>query len=51
MLSTLPVDEIRNGLAEAIKVAIIRSEALFEFIELHYKELFAGDMSVLTAGY
>jgi 3-dehydroquinate synthase len=37
VLATLPQEEIRNGLAEAIKVAIIHSEPLFEFIESNHQ--------------
>lgn len=47
-LFTLHVDEIRNGLAEAIKVAIIHSEALFEFIETDYSFLLQKRISYLT---
>ena len=47
-LRTLPVQEIRHGLAEAIKVAVIGSQPLFEFIERRTPALLGGDMAVLT---
>lgn len=48
VLKTLPVEETRHGLAEAIKAAIIGSQPLFEFIEQHALALLNGDTSLLT---
>lgn len=47
-LTTLPKEEIRNGLAEAIKVATIHSKELFEFIETHCEQLLQSDISLLA---
>lgn len=41
-LATLPLVEVRNGLAEAIKVAIVYSERQFEFLEEHADVLVSG---------
>jgi 3-dehydroquinate synthase len=38
-LKTLPVKQIRNGLAEAIKCGVIRDEKLFAFIEKNIEKL------------
>jgi 3-dehydroquinate synthase len=38
-LKTLPYDELKNGLAEAIKSALIADEALFNYIEDNKKEI------------
>ncbi|MFQ6100139.1 MAG: 3-dehydroquinate synthase [Anaerolineae bacterium] len=48
VLRTLPVKEIRQGLAEAIKVAVVASPQLFEFIEQQAQALLAGDLDTLT---
>ena len=48
LLATLPVLEILNGLSEAIKVAIINSATLFDFIEDHRDELVAGEIGALS---
>jgi len=48
VLRTLPIQEVRHGLAEAIKVAIIASRPLFDFIEQHAFALLSGDMALLT---
>lgn len=39
---TLPLEELRNGLAEALKVAIIHDRALFEHMERHADALAHG---------
>lgn len=39
---SLPVEELRNGLAEALKVAIIHDRALFEHLEAHAEALSLG---------
>lgn len=40
VLATLPKKEIRNGLSEMIKTAIIASESLFAFVEKNWPLLF-----------
>jgi 3-dehydroquinate synthase len=47
-LRTLPVREIRNGLAEVIKSAVIRDPELFEFLENNMPVLLDGDIRALT---
>jgi 3-dehydroquinate synthase len=46
-LSTLDSRQVRSGLAEAIKMAVISSPQLFGFIEQHLGSLLALDSSVL----
>lgn len=41
LLKTLPPRQIRSGLAEAIKYAVIRDPALFAFLEKNYKAILA----------
>lgn len=40
-LETLPYNELKNGLAEAIKAALIGDETLFEYIENNRQEIFS----------
>lgn len=40
-LKTLPYDELKNGLAEAVKTALICDRHFFEYIELSKKEIIA----------
>jgi 3-dehydroquinate synthase len=47
-LSTLPPDELRAGLQEAIKAGIIRDRALFDFMDEHSAAILAGDTAALT---
>jgi 3-dehydroquinate synthase len=47
LLSTLPQSEIQNGLAEAIKSAIIRDRLFFEFLEDHYNTVLSREHRVL----
>ena len=47
MLSTLPEHEIRNGLSEAIKSAIIGDPELFEFIDKNINTLLSGNLHTL----
>jgi 3-dehydroquinate synthase len=47
ILETLPVIEIRHGLAEAIKVSMISSGDLFTFIESHLDEALQKKTAVL----
>jgi 3-dehydroquinate synthase len=48
VLGTLPRREISNGLAEAVKVAMISSPELFEFIETNLDGILERDVSSLT---
>jgi 3-dehydroquinate synthase len=48
VLRTLPRIEVINGLAEAIKVAMISSPELFEFIEANLNNIINQDVSFLT---
>jgi len=48
LLRTLPVQEIRNGLAEAIKVAIISSPELFDLIQQAYEKMLYVDIQKLN---
>lgn len=42
LLSSLDESHIRYGLAEIIKIAIVRDRTLFELVEEHYRELIAS---------
>ncbi len=46
LLKTLSLEEIRNGLAEVIKSAIIRDRELFEFLESHPEGILQGEGEV-----
>jgi len=46
-LLSLPEREIKNGLSEAIKSAIIGSSDLFDFINTHITEIFSYNLSIL----
>ena len=46
-LSSLPVRQIRNGLAEAIKYGMIDDAGLFAFIEKDFQKLLGADMDKL----
>lgn len=48
-LVTLPADELRAGLVEAIKMAAMLDPELFELIETALPSLLAGDRQVLLA--
>ena len=48
-LETLERRDRLAGIAEAVKVALIRDRALFEYIEAHATRLAAGDVDALTA--
>lgn len=48
LLVTLPANELRAGLQEAIKAGIIASPPLFAYIEKHRSELLAGDPATLA---
>ncbi|WP_420453000.1 sedoheptulose 7-phosphate cyclase [Ilumatobacter sp.] len=38
-LATLPVDQIRNGMAELVKIAVVGDESIFELLEQHGEAL------------
>lgn len=42
LLSTLPLRDVRAGLAEAVKVALIRDASFFEWLERHASDLQQG---------
>ncbi|MFT5169771.1 MAG: 3-dehydroquinate synthase [Candidatus Omnitrophota bacterium] len=48
VLKTLPIKQIRNGLAEAIKYGVIYDKDLFEYIETNCTKLLSGDLKKLT---
>ena len=47
-LKTLPVEELRNGLAECVKHAVIRDLSLLDFIETHADALLACDEQLMA---
>lgn len=47
-LKTLPVKQIRNGLAEIIKYGIIADEKLFKFIEQNLEKIFAYEEKAIN---
>jgi 3-dehydroquinate synthase len=46
-LGTLDARDLRSGIAEAIKVALIRDAAFFDYLEAHGRELAAFDDDVM----
>jgi len=38
-LATLPADQVRNGMAELIKIAVVGNEEIFDLLECHGPEL------------
>lgn len=48
-LSTLPKQELKNGMAEVIKYAMIRSPKLFNILEQKWNEILVLDSEVITA--
>lgn len=46
-IKTLPLGQIRNGLAEVIKYAVIGDAALFKYLELNYNKTLKSDSSAL----
>jgi 3-dehydroquinate synthase len=46
-LRTLPYDELKNGIAEAIKSALIADEALFNYIEDNKEEIYSLNHDVI----
>ncbi len=47
-LTTLPADQLRSGLAECIKHALIRDEALLDWIDTHADALAACDSQAMV---
>ena len=47
LLSTLPVRDVRAGLAEAVKVALIRDPSFFEWLEQHAAALREAEPTLL----
>jgi 3-dehydroquinate synthase len=47
LLATLPLRDVRAGLAEAVKVALIKDVALFEWMEEHATALGNGERDLL----
>lgn len=45
-IESLPVSELRNGLAEVVKYGIIKDYFLFSYIEKNYRNLFSRSKSV-----
>ncbi|MBW0100853.1 sedoheptulose 7-phosphate cyclase [Pseudonocardia sp. KRD291] len=41
LLATLPLDQVRNGMAELIKISVVANSATFDLIEEHGEELMA----------
>jgi 3-dehydroquinate synthase len=48
LLGTLPAAELRAGLQESIKAGIIRSAALFRYLEANAEAVLRGDPAALT---
>ncbi|MDR3629412.1 MAG: 3-dehydroquinate synthase [Desulfocapsaceae bacterium] len=47
VLSSLPREELLNGLAEVIKYAVIRSEEFFDFLQRHHEKILNLDVAVM----
>ena len=47
LLTTLPDREWRSGIAEAVKVALLKDAEFFQFIEQHAEELIARDEAAM----
>jgi demethyl-4-deoxygadusol synthase len=47
-LKTLPIDQIRNGMAELIKIAVVGNKELFELLEAHGEELLHSHFGYLN---
>jgi 3-dehydroquinate synthase len=48
LLGTLPAEELRSGLQESVKSAIIRDARLFRYLEEHADVVLEGDADALT---
>jgi demethyl-4-deoxygadusol synthase len=47
-LRTLPVDQIRNGMAELVKIAVVSNAQVFEWLEQYGEELLCTHFGYLT---
>ena len=47
-LQTLPIDQIRNGMAELIKIAVVGNKELFELLEAYGEELLHSHFGYLN---
>jgi 3-dehydroquinate synthase len=47
LIGSLPLRQIRSGLAEVIKYGVISDPALFEFLEINIRRLLGGDSRAL----
>jgi demethyl-4-deoxygadusol synthase len=47
-LKTLPIDQIRNGMAELIKIAVVGNKELFELLESHGEALLHSHFGYLN---
>lgn len=47
LLSSLSLRQIRSGLAEAIKYAVIKDKDLFEFLERNFSKILKSDLDVI----
>ncbi|MCX5667271.1 MAG: 3-dehydroquinate synthase [Candidatus Omnitrophica bacterium] len=45
ILSTLDTRQMRSGMAEVVKVSLIKDRGLFEVVEGHYKDVLNNDLS------
>jgi 3-dehydroquinate synthase len=48
LLRTLPAAELRSGLQESVKAAVIRDPKLFRFLEQNAEAVLSGDAAALT---
>jgi 3-dehydroquinate synthase len=48
LLRTLPLHEVRQGLAEAIKLAVIASQDLFSFLETRRAAILSKDLDTIS---
>ncbi len=49
-LRTLPIDQIRNGMAEIVKIATVANRGIFEALESHAESLLHSRFGRLAAG-
>ncbi len=47
LIRTLPLRELRNGMAEVIKYGVIKDRKLFEYLEENYRRIYEGDEKAL----
>jgi demethyl-4-deoxygadusol synthase len=47
-LKTLPIDQIRNGMAELIKIAVVSNQEIFELLETHGEALLQSHFGYLN---